>query len=213
MSAGARNFERTFHVFLSFHFGEVEVELVFGACEFFAGVDARGFEEDFAVEEVHHFRQRDDAIDVKIVDDGGFRDIRFRNDYALHAEFAGHDCHRECSADRQDGPVERKFAHDDKSVGGSCRDFLGCGKHTHSDCQVVGCAFFFDIGGRHIDHNPTARRFEVGVFQGGHHPLVAFANGGVGKADDSVGNAALDGDFHRYKDGVNALNSRSEYLN
>ena len=88
MAAGGGYFECTFHVFLSFDFGKVEIETALPGVEFFAGVDNGGFQFALAVEKLDDFLDVVYAVHPDVVHHGCFTGILPGYNHAFKTQFA-----------------------------------------------------------------------------------------------------------------------------
>lgn len=153
MPAGGCYFQGSFDGVLTFDFVEVDVKVFVVRKEFSPCVDFGGFDGDFAAEEVDDFGDVVGSKDVEVGYDGGFLGVGFGEDDAFVAFFLGEDGDGEGAFDGFERAVERHFAHHHvvtEAVGGYV--FSGC-EDGDGDGEVVGCAFFADVGGRHVDHD------------------------------------------------------------
>ena len=212
VTAGGSHFEGAFYVFLPFHVGKVEVEVVLGGEKFGTGVDDGGGQFPVAVEEVDHLFDVIDPIDVEPVDDGGLPHIG-----------AGHDEPLEPLCPRQYGngkgtaygeyrAVEREFAHNHVAVEFLGRNLFGGGQYADGQRQVIGRPLFAQVGRGEIDDELPVREFVAVVLQGRAYAFVALFHGRVGQPHHVEVNALrtvhLDGDG----EGVDALHGCSEYF-
>ena len=116
MASGGCHFEGTLHVFLTFHFGKVEVERTLAGIKLFSGVDYGGFERLFTVEKAHYFAEIVYAIYSKIVYYGSFAGILSGDNHALEAQFACLNGNGQCPFDGFQAAVQAQFAHQQVAV-------------------------------------------------------------------------------------------------
>ncbi len=79
--------------------------------------------------------------------------------------------------------VEGQLAQHDMVLDALARDHAQRGEQADRDRQVVVAAFLGEIGGREVDGDAQRRQRQAERPEGGPHPLPAFADRLVGKAD------------------------------
>ena len=111
MSSGGSNFQRPFHILLSFYVCKVQVKGCLLLIKLFPRVDNRLFQLPLTIEELDNLFDITDAIYLQLIDDCCFPRILLRNNESLKAFFTGFDSNRQCSFDRLNAPVKTKFSH------------------------------------------------------------------------------------------------------
>lgn len=112
VAAGSCYFEGALHVFLSADIGEIELVLTLLLVEFTAGVNLCGVKMGAAVEEIDDIRQGFHAIDLDIIDYGGFADVLFGYNEASELLFTCLDGDGKCTANGLQASVESQFAYE-----------------------------------------------------------------------------------------------------
>ena len=205
MTAGASHLKGAFHIVLSLHIAEIEGEIALCFGKFGARIDYGRFQRLFAIEQLHHLRNVVHAIHLQIVDDSGFGSVFFGQDKSLEVEFACQNSHRQRAFNFSYRPIESQFTHNHvfaQPIGG--HHFVGS-QGADSDRQIVGRAFLFDVGRRHVNHHRFVRERESSLIDGAFHALRALLHGSVGQSHNHDLRAPIEGGFNRDHSGINAL--------
>ena len=125
-----------------------------------------------------------DSEHVDPFDHAGFPGVLGRNDQALDAGLRGGDGHRQDGAHRPRAAVQRQLAQDGHVVQAIPVDLLRSGQNAQRYWQIVGGAFFLEVGGGEVHHGAPVGKVKAGVFQRRAHAVAAFAHGRVRQADD-----------------------------
>ena len=86
MPTCSRYFQCTFHVFLSFHIGKIQLRSALAGIKLFTCIDLYWFKLLFPIEELNHFFQIFHSIYFQVVYNSCFTRILFRNDDAFKAQ-------------------------------------------------------------------------------------------------------------------------------
>ena len=111
MAACAGYLESSLHIFLSFHFGKIEVEIARSHGKFLPGVNHRRPGSRGARQHVGHLAEVVHAVYLEIVDHGSFCGVCRGYEHALEPGSTGCDGHRQNATDGLQASVERQFAH------------------------------------------------------------------------------------------------------
>ena len=183
--AGGGDFEGTLDAVLAFDVGTVDLVSLMPA-EFLDGAGAGGEEGFFAAEVVEGIAEAGDADDADASDDAGFLGIVGGDDDFLTALSAGRKGDGEDTFHRADAAIEGEFANNRAAVkDGAVEVIDAVGDHPQRHREVKAGAFFFEVGWRQINRGAAAGGAgEGGVGDGGPDAVAAFADGGIGEADD-----------------------------
>ena len=195
VGAGGGYLECALDVCLAFDVGEVELVVVELACELGAGVEVSQRDGALVVEEVDDLFEVVGAVDFEVVDNGGFACVGGREDDAFALAGACFDGDGQCAFDGAERAVEAEFAHDDVAVECDGVDFAERAEDADGDGEVVGGAFFAEIGWCEVDDDAFGWDAVAGEFDGGDDALGAFFDGVVGEADHVEAHAGGEVDF------------------
>jgi hypothetical protein len=213
MQAGRRHLQRTLDVLLALHLGKVGIH---GPAILQGGAVARQAALVALRGEMRaHFQQRARRVDDGVGDQGRLVGICLRqHEGALAAVGTGAaavhgEAHRQRAAHRAQVAGEREFAGEFVAVEFPGRDLLGRGQDAERDRQVEAAGFLGQLGRRQIDGDAPAGHLEARILQRGAHPVLGFADLGVGQAHDvhrrqTVGQVHLDADGGRLHAGQGA---------
>ncbi len=205
VSSSACHLKGAFHHFLSAHLTEVERELALRPCKLCPSVHHSGLERNLVVEELYHLRDIVDAVDVEVVDHGGFGGVVAGQDKTVELHLSRENRHGQSALYGLYRPVEREFAHNHISVKSFGTNLLVASKNANGNGQVIGRAFLLDVGRRHVDYHLFARKLKLSVGHSALHSLGTFLYCGIGKPHHHKSSAPVHRDLNLYRDGVNAL--------
>ena len=150
-------------------------------------------------------------------DDGAFHGghlpgVVCREDHPLEALFPGGKHHRQRAAHRAAAAVQRQLPEDQHAVQRLFGDLPGRRQDGQGDGQVEGGAFLAQVRRGQVDGDPAGGAEKPAVAQRGHHPVPAFADGGVGQADHRQPEAAA-GDIrlHLHRDPVHPAQRAAQH--
>jgi len=121
------------------------------------------------------------AIYFQPVRQGSLFCVRLGNEEALVAVSPSHRGHGQHAVHVAQAAVEGELA-DEHGIGDVGQQLLRAHQQGHSDGQVVGGAFFAQVGRRQVQQYPAPGHAQTAVDQGGAHPLPRLLDGHVGKA-------------------------------
>ena len=208
VSSGTGDLKGAFDILLPSNFGKIVGENALGLGELGARVHHRRLQGNVAVEELHHLGEVVYAIDVEVVDDGGFQRIGARQDKAVEFEFARQDGHGEGALDGTQAAVKRQFPHEHVAVQTISGYFLVGSEDAYCQRQVIGRPFFLDVGRRHVHHDLFAWELVPRLLDGAPHAFGALLDSRIGQADDHESSPKIDRHFDLDLDGVDAMHCR-----
>ena len=179
MTAGDGDFNRAFHMRLSFHVAKIDI-VVLVRGEKLGQIAARRKQRDFAAQELKCLPQILHAVDVDLVDHGGFARVRFRNEDGLLTAAPCFERDRQNAFDRSHRTVQGKLADKTEFLERRRIDRLGHGNHAERNRQIEARTFFLNIGRREIDCRPSARPTISAIGNCRRDPITAFFHGGIG---------------------------------
>ena len=83
--------------------------------------------------------------------------------------------------------VEAELADEDEVADVADGEAAIGAEDADGDGKVEAGALFLEVGGREVDGDAGGRKVEAAVLDGGADAVAAFADGGVGQADDAEG--------------------------
>ena len=181
MAAGAGDFQGALGVLLAANVLKVD-----GVNNFLREVEGgRALGRDFLLpgEMGHDVAEMANGENGDALDEGGLRGVGLGNEEAQVALFLGHRGHGQGAVYGADRAVQAQFA-DDQGVVQIGEDLAGGGHDAEGDGQVVGGAFFAQVGGGQIYCEAVLGKVESAVGDGRTDAFAAFAHGGAGEADD-----------------------------
>ena len=148
------------------------------------------------VERLDRFGQRRHRQDLQPLDDGRFAGVGARQQHARHAFAPSGGGDREHAARGMNRPVQREFPEHHDVVDLAALDGPLCGEDPERNWQVERRAGLPDVGRREIHGDAMRRKLESRVPDRALHAVPAFADAGVGQADQrEKGQAERDVDF------------------
>ena len=106
------------------------------------------------------------------------------------------------------GAIQRQLANEEAVLQLVQPDLLRGRQNAHGNGQVIGRPLFAQVGRGQVHGNTlVGRKIQPTVFDGGVHPVAAFAHGGVGQAHQGeVGVATDNVYFNLYQVGLQTDN-------
>src|SRR5437868_8760428 len=112
------------------------------------------------------------AVDVDLVDHGGFARICLRHEQRLFSSASRFQRNRQYTFDRSNAAVERELAHETKLFERASVQFFADRNHAERDRQIETRSFFFDVGRREIHRRASARPAIAAVCDCGSHAIA-----------------------------------------
>jgi len=133
-------------------------------------------------EQRNHFGQMFHAIDPDAIDNSGFRCVLGREDEIFDPLLAGADRDGESASNRTDGAIQGEFSNREMFVQGF--EYTHSAENPESHREIEAGAFLADVRGREVYRDGLVRVTEARVHKRRLDALAAFADGGVGHADE-----------------------------
>ena len=154
-----------------------------------------------AAEQGADFQQGAGADDLGAGGQGGLAGV-VRRHHQPAARGGGRHRRRQCGIDAAQLPRQAEFADEFGVAQGIGRDLAACGEDAQRDRQVEAAAVLGQVGRGQVDGDAPLRELELRAVDRRAHPVLGFADRGLGQADDGhARQAAGQVDFNRNRGG------------